>query len=107
MEEWIDETRRAPEEAGSGRGRASARRWPPALCGRRITSTMPARCSSETRIVSDVHIGEDYEGAEAWTLRDRPARDGEDFGDVFKSGELVGKVERVEGSLVVYRELVS
>jgi hypothetical protein len=60
----------------------------------------------ETRVVSDVHIGEDYGGAQAWTLRDRPARDDEDFGDVFKGGELVGKVERVEGSLVVYREFV-
>ena len=60
----------------------------------------------ETRIVSDVHIGEDFEGAQAWALRDRPARDDEDFGDVFKGGELVGKVGRVEGSLVVYREFV-
>jgi hypothetical protein len=33
-------------------------------------------------------------------------RDDEDFGDVFQGGELVGKVERVEGSLVVYREFV-
>jgi hypothetical protein len=41
-----------------------------------------------------------------WTLRDRPARDDEDFGDVFNCGELVGKVERVEGSLVLYREFV-
>jgi hypothetical protein len=58
------------------------------------------------RIVSDVHIHEECEGAQAWTLRDRPARDDDDFGDVFKGGELVGKVERVEGSLVVYREFV-
>jgi hypothetical protein len=55
------------------------------------------------RIVSDVHIGEDYGGAQEWTLRDRPARDDEDLGDVYQGGELVGKVERVEGSLV-YRE---
>jgi hypothetical protein len=60
----------------------------------------------ETRIVSDIHIGEDYEGAQAWTLRDRPAREEEDFGNVFKSGELADKVERVEGSLVVYREFM-
>jgi hypothetical protein len=67
---------------------------------------MPASCSPRRGIVSDVHIGEDSGGAQAWTLRDRPARDEEDFGDVFKGGELVGKVERVEGSLVVYREFV-
>jgi hypothetical protein len=59
------------------------------------------------RVVSDVHIGEDYGGAQAWTLRDRPARDDDDLGDVYQDGELVGKVERVEGSLVVYRELIS
>jgi hypothetical protein len=39
-------------------------------------------------------------------LRDRPARDDEDFGDIYEGGELVGKVERVKGSLVVYREFV-
>lgn len=49
--------------------------------------------------MSSRHAGE-------WTLRDRPARVEEDFGDVFKGGELIGKVERVEGSLVVYREFV-
>ena len=32
--------------------------------------------------------------------------DDEDFGDVFKGGEPVAKVERVEGTLMVYRELV-
>jgi hypothetical protein len=58
------------------------------------------------RIVSDINIGENYGGAETWTLRDRPARDDEDLGDVYQGGELVGRVEWVEGSLVVYREFV-
>jgi hypothetical protein len=32
--------------------------------------------------------------AQEWTLRDRPARDDEDLGDVYEGGELVGKVYR-------------
>jgi hypothetical protein len=41
--------------------------------------------------VSDIHIGEDCGGAQTWALRDGPARDDEDLGDVYQGGELVGR----------------
>ena len=57
-------------EAASKSSRAL---WRPALSGRRITSTIPVRCRRK-RGSCQIHIGEDYGGGQAWTLRDRPAQ---------------------------------